>query len=305
MKKIKLKKGEIIPLTFDPMFTEIFNNENNICILEDFLSCYLDIPYNKIKNNLKLSSRNLNRNSIIDSKKEVDILLNLDGEKINIELNNTNNKGIIDRNVVYIGKIHGTQLKRGFKTYNEIKKTIQINLDNENHTKNLIEEYYLKNKRGEILTEKLRIDILNLEKGSKMSYTNCERENMLIRWCKVFKSKTKKELKIALKEITSNKSKNRLLEHVDKLSGDDEMIKIYTNLSRRELEYNTIMEDKITEAVEKATKEATQNGIEQGIEQGSNQRNIEIAKNLLKANIDINVISSSTGLSKEEIEKLA
>ncbi len=301
MKKIKLKKGEIIPLTFDPMFTEIFNNENNICILEDFLSCYLDIPYNKIKNNLKLSSRNLNRNSIIDSKKEVDILLNLDGEKINIELNNTNNKGIIDRNVVYIGKIHGTQLKRGFKTYNEIKKTIQINLDNENHTKNLIEEYYLKNKRGEILTEKLRIDILNLEKGSKMSYTNCERENMLIRWCKVFKSKTKKELKIALKEITSNKSKNRLLEHVDKLSGDDEMIKIYTNLSRRELEYNTIMEDKITEAVEKATKEATQNGIEQG----SNQRNIEIAKNLLKANIDINVISSSTGLSKEEIEKLA
>ena len=301
MKKTKLKKGEIIPLTFDPMFTEIFNNENNICILEDFLSCYLDIPYNKIKNNLKLSSRNLNRNSIIDSKKEVDILLNLDGEKINIELNNTNNKGIIDRNVVYIGKIHGTQLKRGFKTYNEIKKTIQINLDNENHTKNLIEEYYLKNKRGEILTEKLRIDILNLEKGSKMSYTNCERENMLIRWCKVFKSKTKKELKIALKEITSNKSKNRLLEHVDKLSGDDEMIKIYTNLSRRELEYNTIMEDKITEAVEKATKEATQNGIEQG----SNQRNIEIAKNLLKANIDINVISSSTGLSKEEIEKLA
>lgn len=305
MKKIKLKKGEIIPLTFDPMFTEIFNNENNICILEDFLSCYLDIPYNKIKNNLKLSSRNLNRNSIMDSKKEVDILLNLDGEKINIELNNTNNKGIIDRNVVYIGKIHGTQLKREFKTYNEIKKTIQINLDNENHTKNLIEEYYLKNKRGEILTEKLRIDILNLEKGSKMSYTNCERENMLIRWCKVFKSKTKKELKIALKEITSNKSKNRLLEHVDKLSGDDEMIKIYTNLSRRELEYNTIMEDKITEAVEKATKEATQNGIEQGIEQGSNQRNIEIAKNLLKANIDINVISSSTGLSKEEIEKLA
>lgn len=301
MEKIKLKKGEIIPLTFDPMFTEIFNNENNICILEDFLSCYLDIPYNKIKNNLKLSSRNLNRNSIMDSKKEVDILLNLDGEKINIELNNTNNKGIIDRNVVYIGKIHGTQLKRGFKTYNEIKKTIQINLDNENHTKNLIEEYYLKNKRGEILTEKLRIDILNLEKGSKMSYTNCERENMLIRWCKVFKSKTKKELKIALKEITSNKSKNRLLEHVDKLSGDDEMIKIYTNLSRRELEYNTIMEDKITEAVEKATKEATQNGIEQG----SNQRNIEIAKNLLKANIDINVISSSTGLSKEEIEKLS
>ena len=300
MTKLKLKKGEIIPLTFDPIFTEIFNNEDNICILEDFLSCYLDIPYSKIKNNLKLSSRNLNRNNIIDSKKEVDLLLDLDGEKINIELNNTSNKGIIDRNVVYIGKIHGTQLKRGFKTYNEIKKTIQINLDNENHTKDLVEEYYFKNERGEILTEKLRIDIFNLEKGNKMSYTNNERENMLIRWCKVFKSRTKNELENALKEIASIKSKTKLLEHIDKLSGDDDMIKIYTDLSRRELEYNTRMEDATNEGLEKGLKQ----GIQQGIKTGKEEEKISIAKNLLDKNIDIEIISSSTGLSIEEIEKL-
>ncbi|MDQ7046635.1 MAG: Rpn family recombination-promoting nuclease/putative transposase [Sulfurovum sp.] len=38
--------------------------------------------------------------------------------------------------------------------------------------------------------------------------------------------------------------------------------------------------------------------------EGENKRNIEIAKNLLNANIDIKVIVQTTGLSMEEIEKL-
>ena len=33
-------------------------------------------------------------------------------------------------------------------------------------------------------------------------------------------------------------------------------------------------------------------------------KQIEIAKNLLKNNVDINIITSSTGLSKEEINKI-
>lgn len=90
-------------------------------------------------------------------------------------MNNICNKGVINRNVVYIGKVHGTQLKRSFKS-KEIKPTIQINLDSENHTNELVEEYYLKNKVGKTLTKKFRIDILNLKKESKMRYTNNEKK---------------------------------------------------------------------------------------------------------------------------------
>lgn len=35
----KLKEGEIIPLIFDYVFTAIFNNKENINILENFLAC--------------------------------------------------------------------------------------------------------------------------------------------------------------------------------------------------------------------------------------------------------------------------
>ena len=68
-----LGNGEIIPLTFDPIFTSIFNNEENICILEDFISIYFDIPINEVIGNLKLLSRKLNINNKLEASKEVDL----------------------------------------------------------------------------------------------------------------------------------------------------------------------------------------------------------------------------------------
>ena len=62
----KLAEGEIIPLTYDFMFTSIFNKEENIDILEEFVSFYLDIDLSDIKGNLKLLSRELE----LESKKE-------------------------------------------------------------------------------------------------------------------------------------------------------------------------------------------------------------------------------------------
>ena len=41
-----------------------------------------------------------------------------------------------------------------------------------------------------------------------------------------------------------------------------------------------------------------------GIEKGRDKEKIEIAKNLLKAKVDIETIKLSTGLSRDEIESL-
>ena len=45
-------------------------------------------------------------------------------------------------------------------------------------------------------------------------------------------------------------------------------------------------------------------GVEEGIKQGSNKKQLEIAKKLRDKNVDINIIIETTGLTKEEIEKL-
>ena len=45
-------------------------------------------------------------------------------------------------------------------------------------------------------------------------------------------------------------------------------------------------------------------GIEQGLKQGKEEKTIDIAKKLKKENVDINIISKTTGLTEEEIKNL-
>ena len=57
-------------------------------------------------------------------------------------------------------------------------------------------------------------------------------------------------------------------------------------------------------ALDTAKKEGIQEGIEKGIEKGKKEEKIEIAKNLLKANLDFESIAKATGLTIEEIKNL-
>ena len=47
-----------------------------------------------------------------------------------------------------------------------------------------------------------------------------------------------------------------------------------------------------------------QKGIQEGIQKGISERNIEIAKNLVKLGMPLQQIATATGLTKEEVEKL-
>ena len=48
-RKQMLAPGEIIPLNFDFLFTSIFNNPDNMVIIENFLAIYFDIPLSTIE----------------------------------------------------------------------------------------------------------------------------------------------------------------------------------------------------------------------------------------------------------------
>ena len=57
-------------------------------------------------------------------------------------------------------------------------------------------------------------------------------------------------------------------------------------------------------AMDYALGKAEERGKQSGVQEGEKNKQIEIAKNLLSEGIDINVISKTTGLSVDEIEKL-
>lgn len=285
--KETLEPGKIIPLNFDYAFENIFGKQEHVRILEHFLACYLEISIEKIRGKVTILPRDLNLESKKTANKQVDILLELEDKKINIELNNHSNEGIKDRNIVYACNIHGRSLKYGKKSYNEIVPIIQINLNTNRVNEELKEIYYLRNNKGKILSEKFRIDYLDMALGRKICYT--EKEEPLSKWCLLITSNSEEEFKRVLGEIDMEKEiKEELVDKVKQYSEDNEVVALYSAYTKEELERNTLIED-----AEK-----------KGLSRGMKQRNIEIAKKMLKKGMIISDIEEITDLSKEEIEEL-
>ena len=91
-----------------------------------------------------------------------------------------------------------------------------------------------------------------------------------------------------IKKLSKDKVVREYMEKIEKLNNDPMFINWITKEKDEQMIKNTQLYN------------ATQNGLNLGIE----QRNIEVAKNLLEQNIDISVIMNATGLTKGEIESL-
>ena len=219
------------------------------------------------------------------------MLLDYQVKKINIELSNWSSEGVIHRNEVYACKIHSRQLKGGDKKYQNIKETIQINLNNFRcNEKDIKEEYYMRSKEGRYLTKKLRIDMVDMELGRKICYTASE--TILSKWCKLFTTEDIEEIKRLGEELMNKESNEKLVEEIREFSDDDENIALYTDLPRSEMEKNTIIY------------EAEERGFSRGKEEGIEQNNLEIAKKMLQKDYSLEQVKEITGLAETELNQL-
>jgi hypothetical protein len=125
-----------------------------------------------------------------------------------------------------------------------------------------------------------------------------------------------KEIEVCYNESIKNKLKLFLCDTYEKMkeveSLDKELKIIVDELERLNNEkyfgalYDREEEQIIINATEKeeGRREGLQQGMQQGLQQGMQNERTKIALNLLKENIDINVISKVTNLTIEEINKL-
>ena len=285
-KKI-LKKGEIIPLTYDFVFNEIFANEKNINILENFISNILNLNIEEVRGSLHIKPRDLGLNNKSERNKQIDLLLEYHGDLINIELNNNSGEGIKERNLVYACSVHASQLEYGDNSYKKINKTIQINLNTKpNSTGLLIDKYNLKNEYNKTYSDKLVIYMIDISLGVDMCYNGTS--DKLAKWCYVLTSQTEDELGKYLGDIMNEKEQNQLVDEMNKLSSNEKVIALYSAYSREELERNTL----IIEAEEK--------GIEKGIE----QKTEEVIRKLYERGVSIKEISEIVNKTEEEIENI-
>ena len=276
---------------YDKPFKEIMLNEKNKDILKKLLETILkqEIKYINIKN-VELSVKGMDV-----KRKSVDVYLESLNKKIEIEVNTSLESYIHPRNMSYISNIYSSHTLRN-DSYDEKTDIIQINLNYNQKNKRIYNEYMMRDLYGDVYVKNLKIIELNMEKYKEMWYHGSEKEKEENKFL-IMLDLNEEELK----KIKGDKVVSKYMKEINKLNNDSEFVEYMSAEEDARKIYNSRMYD----AREKGFKQGYDEGIEQGIEKGIEQNKIEIAKNLLNNNVDINIISLSTGLSQEEIKNLS
>ena len=283
------KKIRRYPPKMDIIFQAIFGEVGSENITKDFLEKILKRKIEKIS----LDKNSILRRELKDDKLGVlDIITELDGkEKCNIEMQLIDKNNIIERMLYYWSKMYTRQIKAG-DDYNKLEKTIVILIADFN-IKGLEEvEYHSTWKIIEtnsakklILTDKFELDIIEL---SKIKGRENEKDQLLD-WL-IFLENPESER--VTRKMEENENLKEAVEKLDRISKDEKMQRII------ELREKAIRDEHAIYA------KGVDDGIEEGKAKGAREKQIEIAKSMLKENMDIEMIIKITGLTKQEIEKL-
>ena len=104
--------------------------------------------------------------------------------------------------------------------------------------------------------------------------------------------------------IRKNQELRPVGEKLVEISKDEELMGLYDEEEHKRKVRNTQIRTALEDGWNKGMKKGIKEGKKEGIKEGQHQKQIEIAKKLLRQNVDIKIIKDATGLSKEELERL-
>ncbi len=282
------EKLDMIPLSYDLVFKNVF--KLNLNLLVDLLNASLKMEISKDDKIRILDSEHpiTNKN---ERKKMVDIIVSINDKIfIDIEMNRSKFEYVMERNFNYLDKIATIIFEKG-KSIKEINN-IQLNLNIspfEEDLEDIIVPYGLLTQK--VYPSNKRIFLKSLELYSKLYYNEGVKTKEII-WYTMLIAQTFSELYELSRQILDEKEVNRLMETMIKMNNDEFILHEW-------------QKDKMDALVKQNEMEgAKQEGFEQGVKQGINERNIQIAKNMLKEKMDIKTISRLTNLTETDIQKL-
>ena len=256
----------------------------------------LDVIFNiKAKSKIILIDTNLSKSSKYGKAGIVDLLLEFDGKKYALELQNQNRYNLEERLIFYVCKIYNDGLFKNedYKQLNIVGILALINHDFKDNR--LYDEHLLKSRfTSRIFSEKIDIRVCNLKEASKENNLDDKK----IRLAKFIASTDLNELEML---ATKDKVLNEILEKMKNYNKNEEAKK------------KMLLWDDNFESIERDRKRYIEVGKEEGRKEGRNEGRKEgisagiksVAINLLKNNAPIDLVMKSTGLSKKEINKLA
>ena len=290
MRKIS---GELLNLTKDLVFQELFGKQKNKDITAHLLSLILK---REIKNiDLDVNKRMLgNRENSKTGRLDIRAKFN-DGEDCNIELQVEPYPYMDKRMLEYWGSMYDAKINSG-DSYEVLKPTISIlitdyKMTNLKHISKYHTVWNLREKdfTDTILTNDIEMHILEIPKINDNEMLKDE----LVQWLRFIKEPENKGVEKFMEENKYLKQARKELEH---LSGDPDF--------KRLLESRAGFLRDVDAKMYVAREEGKEEGREEGKEEGKKENQLEIAKKMKEENMDIEQISRITNLTREEIEEL-
>ena len=290
-------KTEVYSLCTDIMAKHIFGYQKHARFLEDLLESMFKLKSGSLSGTIILNSVKLDKMSIKRKDLEMDIIAKLpNGEIINLEFYTKYDKNSEIKSFMYISRLFSNVLDKG-ESYNKMNEIKQINFvkgDNVHNNNELIRKYLVINEKDitDLLQPELfQIYIVDVDQSKKMKYNL---GNKFSRWARLIAAESKEEMEKIVKgcEIMED-----VYEEMKRFSEEGWVGESYFHPTR------LIMSQHLTE-LEEAKEKSMAEGLASGLAEGERNRNIEIAKNMLKDNVEIELIQRYTNLSLEEIKKL-
>ena len=290
-----MKEKAILNPTNDYVFKRIFGRKNNEDITRGFIEAVTGVRYEEINlEDTPILERDLleNKMGILDVK----VIANKYND-IDIEMQVVKSEHIADRILWYWSKMYSASIERG-KGYSSTKRAICIlvadfRLENLKNIPNYHTIWHIRECKYSniILTEKLEIHIIELEKLENMKELTIENKKLLD-WFKFIKSPDSVEASI----MKENEEIRKAKEELDKISQDAKERRL------AELREKALMDEMAIR--DSGYNEGHDDGKKEGKIEGRKETQIKIAKKMLNEKFTIEKISELTGLSVEEIEKL-
>ena len=274
---------KFISLTFDLSAKFFFHSDR--VIVKRFLEAVLNIKVN----DYELLENELPVTNFKEYHMTTDIVLKVNGELIvNIEINRTYFKNVLNKSLNYLGKFITIRVTRGDDVEDPKYNIIQLNLNAESYindkAKRVVRLMY--EDSNEIFVENIKMIISNIDKYSKMYY-NGDRSDE-VAFIALFEADSFEKLDEMLKGRVPDKNRINFIRRYKEMCNNPEFITAYEKEMGERSVINSMMEN------------ATNDGIEQGIAQGIAQ----IVKQMLKEKMPYDTISRVSGLTIEAIKEL-
>lgn len=301
----------------DVAFHRIFGNEKNKDILIHFINDVLELKDgDRIKEVTFLPTIQVPE---IAAKKQsiVDVLCkDENGVQLIIEMQVSPQEGFEKRAQYYAAKAYSSQLNKGSEEgarYIDLKAVIFIAICDYIIFKDKVpykSDHVILDK--ESYSHDLKDFSFTFIELPKFKINNVELlTNIIEKWCYFFKHADETSEADLRKLVGSDVVIERAYEELNQFNWTEAELNTYDQETKRIMDNRAIEDYKLKQIQQQIIQAETQGktvgraeGRAEGKAEGKAEEKIEIARNLLAQNIDVNIISTVTGLSPEEISKL-